>query len=104
MLFLIINGFKNKRFEIMLQKEIYILKQNKFFIKFYINNSVQIANINCKNKKISTWFFIATFVFILALLYISIPHGHGVMARIPGFHEGGQGSIPGVGEHLFVIT
>ena len=102
MLYLIINGFKNKRFEIMLQKEIYILKQNKFFIKFYINNSVQIANINCKNKKISAWFFIATFVFILALLYISIPHG--LMARIPGFHEGGPGAIPGVGEHLFVIT
>ena len=27
----------------------------------------------------------------------------GLMARIPGFHPGGPGSIPGVGGHTFVI-
>ena len=33
--------------------------------------------------------------------FLSIPHG--LMARIPGFHPGGPGSIPGVGEPFFVI-
>ena len=32
-------------------------------------------------------------------LLSSIPRG--LMARIPGFHPGGPGSIPGVGEFLF---
>ena len=32
-------------------------------------------------------------------LPLSIPRG--LMARIPGFHPGGPGSIPGVGEFLF---
>ena len=26
------------------------------------------------------------------------------MARIPGFHPGGPGSIPGVGEKLFLLV
>ena len=33
------------------------------------------------------------------LIHNAIPRG--LMARIPGFHPGGPGSIPGVGEHLF---
>ena len=28
---------------------------------------------------------------------------HGLTARIPGFHPGGPGSIPGVGEKLFCL-
>ena len=34
-------------------------------------------------------------------LLLSTPRG--LMARIPGFHPGGPGSIPGVGEILFAF-
>ena len=33
--------------------------------------------------------------------YQNVPRG--LMARIPGFHPGGPGSIPGVGGLVFVI-
>ena len=33
--------------------------------------------------------------------FVSIPRG--LMARIPGFHPGGPGSIPGVGVFIFYI-
>ena len=36
-----------------------------------------------------------------SLLLQAIPRG--LMARIPGFHPGGPGSIPGVGELLFAL-
>ena len=39
------------------------------------------------------------FYFIFCIVFISIPRG--LMARIPGFHPGGPGSIPGVGEKKF---
>ena len=35
-------------------------------------------------------------------MILKIPHG--LMARIPGFHPGGPGSIPGVGELRFYYT
>ena len=38
---------------------------------------------------------------IKRIIIISIPHG--LMARIPGFHPGGPGSIPGVGELPFLL-
>ena len=40
------------------------------------------------------------YICIQRITLISIPHG--LMARIPGFHPGGPGSIPGVGETLFL--
>ena len=48
--------------------------------------------------------------FCLGYIYISIKKStmisipHGLMARIPGFHPGGPGSIPGVGDSLFLIN
>ena len=48
--------------------------------------------------------------FCLGYIYISIKKStmisipHGLMARIPGFHPGGPGSIPGVGELRFYFT
>ena len=47
-----------------------------------------------------------TFVAVLFNLRLTpflqlIPHG--LMARILGFHPRGPGSIPGVGEHFFLI-
>ena len=35
------------------------------------------------------------------MIFISIPRG--LMARIPGFHPGGPGSIPGVGDIFFHV-
>ena len=32
------------------------------------------------------------------------PIPRGLMARIPGFHPGGPGSIPGVGENIFLLV
>ena len=46
-----------------------------------------------------------TFVAVLFSLRLRLflqPIPHGLMARILGFHPRGPGSIPGVGEHLFL--
>ena len=65
--------------------------------KFFFLNSEKEKKMYC----IRTCSYVLKCASKLLLLYVTIPRG--LMARIPGFHPGGPGSIPGVGENFFAF-
>ena len=80
-----------------------ILNSHRNLLRISLKSHMYIYNLYLSNFKISDNIINSYIIYVIEL-YSNDILPYGLVVRIPAFHAGGPGSIPGVGTFLLLFT